>query len=201
MLAFQSTPSAREGDAGGSYIIAKPLVSIHAFREGRRRPIVSPREAEWRFQSTPSAREGDVCWSWTCGSTRRFNPRLPRGKATRRATAQRSCTKFQSTPSAREGDGRVYAFVFGRRTFQSTPSAREGDIGASSLLVCQGVSIHAFREGRRPALLPVVAQVGVSIHAFREGRRLIAWHCAHPWGFQSTPSAREGDEECRSKAA
>ena len=58
---FQSTPSAREGDA----TICKLCLSI---------PV---------FQSTPSAREGDVyrfvrSVRWNC-----FNPRLPRGKATR----------------------------------------------------------------------------------------------------------------------
>ena len=87
------------------------------------------------------------------------------------------------------------SFLIRLITFQSTPSAREGDMLLSLLAqYLISVSIHAFREGRRPANRankPVHAcfnprlprgkatgdervgfnRAAVSIHAFREGRR------------------------------
>ena len=79
-------------------------VSIHAFREGRRRVPVRFREPVQMFQSTPSAREGDLSLPGADVESgvsihafregrrplamsvltflRSFNPRLPRGKAT-----------------------------------------------------------------------------------------------------------------------
>ena len=58
---FQSTPSAREGDA---FLCAQCAelygVSIHAFREGRRHGNGNDIREVCGFQSTPSAREGDT---------------------------------------------------------------------------------------------------------------------------------------------
>ena len=104
-----------------------------------------------------------------------------------------------------------------RKMFQSTPSAREGDVGTVITPSVWSVSIHAFREGRRPdsirhrlplrqfqstpsaregdSQIPHKSHlVRVSIHAFREGRRRTSGngHTGNT-GFQSTPSAREGD--------
>ena len=150
------------------------IVSIHAFREGRR-----------------------PCRVFTWTKHPRFNPRLPRGKATTQTTkdgrlesvsihafregrrllrsnTEPSTATFQSTPSAREGDLRVSTIrLFFRRfnprlprgkatvsvdssaryaEFQSTPSAREGDDIGHFRPPFIKVSIHAFREGRRLAL-------------------------------------------------
>ena len=137
-----------------TYVGLSSRVSIHAFREGRRRSL---RSLELRKE--------------------RFNPRLPRGKATIRTTTGRWTTKFQSTPSAREGDRVAVDGGVSERMFQSTPSAREGD------------SVRPLRR---------VASSHVSIHAFREGRRPRAKLALSPFPvFQSTPSAREGDRRCR----
>ncbi|MCX7861339.1 MAG: hypothetical protein N2385_14705, partial [Chloroflexus sp.] len=58
--AFQSTPSAREGDVSlHSLLACEVIVSIHAFREGRRRIPQPVDRLLHMFQSTPSAREGD----------------------------------------------------------------------------------------------------------------------------------------------
>ena len=57
-------------------------VSIHAFREGRRRQFCQKSNQKHLFQSTPSAREGDDVASLSTVARRGFNPRLPRGKAT-----------------------------------------------------------------------------------------------------------------------
>ncbi len=86
-----------------------------------------------------------------------------------------------------------------RVPFQSTPSAREGDVAVPLPPVPVGVSIHAFREGRRlPSSTSLMRGSGVSIHAFREGRRpSLLDIVADVWVFQSTPSAREGDRRAR----
>ena len=81
---FQSTPSAREGDASSS------------------EPITYK-----KFQSTPSAREGDQPLPRDTKLQSRFNPRLPRGKATIDWSQCNVAGSFQSTPSAREGDKEV----------------------------------------------------------------------------------------------
>ena len=124
-------------------------VSIHAFREGRRRQRKQDMQLMPLFQSTPSAREGDVPIARQFPPSgvsihafregRRlvpatliivadgFNPRLPRGKATIQRYQQR-----------RQQPVSIHAFREGRRPsvaphksqtpqFQSTPSAREGD--------------------------------------------------------------------------
>ena len=79
-------------------------VSIHAFREGRRRHTM-------------------VAIALSTG----FNPRLPRGKATQVSIFLRQGGQFQSTPSAREGDSSPGSVYQRSSSFQSTPSAREGD--------------------------------------------------------------------------
>ena len=125
-------------------------VSIHAFREGRRRTSTAPCCRSARFQSTPSAREGDTVFHGRDGTTTSFNPRLPRGKAT-------------------GADSGIYAYL------------------------C--VSIHAFREGRRLTREHRERGMMVSIHAFREGRRPSTVYYRYlSLPFQSTPSAREGDD-------
>ena len=124
------------------------LVSIHAFREGRRLTYADLARS-WMV-SIHAFREGrrpsEYAFNDKIGS---FNPRLPRGKAT---------------------DNNPHGLP--RRQFQSTPSAREGDIHANQQTGNRRVSIHAFREGRRhsfDAHVTILQQV--SIHAFREGRR------------------------------
>ena len=171
---FQSTPSAREGDlllvpSGDSVArfnprlprgkatppvepcVPCPVVSIHAFREGRRRFPVLVYCSPFVFQSTPSAREGDRPIQSHC----------------------RCHMKFQSTPSAREGDAAAAASSATRTSFNPRlPRGKATRMWRYYYSVAR-VSIHAFREGRR---LPLPRQqstdVEVSIHAFREGRRL-----------------------------
>ena len=147
-------------------------VSIHAFREGRRhRPEAEQQQAQ-AFQSTPSAREGD----WICCIIVRthngFNPRLPRGKATTfRAVGLRLTCRFN--PRLPRGKATTCGFDVEYRA---------------------GVSIHAFREGRR---LDIVAQ-GTQVPGFNprlpRGKATKApCRLALLEEFQSTPSAREGD--------
>ncbi len=112
---FQSTPSAREGDPQSlGHQSATGEVSIHAFREGRRRDLCTIHYLRYRF-----------------------NPRLPRGKATVNDEHGWRIDKFQSTPSAREGDQMLLLSADVR--FQSTPSAREGDeVSICSPIMCPG---------------------------------------------------------------
>ena len=104
------------------------IVSIHAFREGRRRFASCLGNCLTKFQSTPSAREGDELDFWFTWRDHSFNPRLPRGKATQGQSQVQSA-----------GSVSIHAFREGRRpstspcfftlpSFQSTPSAREGDM-------------------------------------------------------------------------
>ena len=146
---FQSTPSAREGDP------THPCFVVWA-----------------TFQSTPSAREGDYCSLPLRLFVSSFNPRLPRGKATAGVSPSPGLRSFQSTPSAREGDSRGIFLCLRRGSFN--PRLPRGK--ATDCSVCHSnranVSIHAFREGRRPS----------------QPKSLQMSHV-----FQSTPSAREGD--------
>ena len=171
------------------------VVSIHAFREGRRHFDLPSSDFPTVFQSTPSAREGDDI---------------------ARAGIEIFYV-FQSTPSAREGDATsravravfgvsIHAFREGRRRYRPVrplvaarfnprlPRGKATSLGAGKLLQSM-VSIHAFREGRRRASFRAGEYFfDVSIHAFREGRRLaVYWDVWQFSGFQSTPSAREGD--------
>ena len=79
--------------------------------------------------------------------------------------------------------------------FQSTPSAREGDSPECTYQQSRDVSIHAFREGRRH-YVPVDSssrQPGFNPRLPR-GKATPRNIVTHPSrGFQSTPSAREGD--------
>ena len=220
MATFQSTPSAREGDPKNIVYAPVHNVSIHAFREGRRHGAVR-HVGEGRHVSIHAFREG-----------RRRESGLNRLECVRvsihafREGRRHEITKvlqnknqFQSTPSAREGDLKTMRLNGSSSLFQSTPSAREGDLPVLSLpfaVFC--VSIHAFREGRRPEYAfnedigrkrfqsTPSAREGdrfiirfaifrlVSIHAFREGRRQFEFANLNlSAGFQSTPSAREGD--------
>ena len=147
---FQSTPSAREGDFHAAKHTTDTVVSIHAFREGRRHNALADKHILAMFQSTPSAREGDR--GQQCGV--------------------KCWLRFQSTPSAREGDRDVWMYE-----------------------IENYVSIHAFREGRRPSRhVKLYSLLKVSIHAFREGRRPRQPQPQRQGSlFQSTPSAREGD--------
>ena len=191
-------------------------VSIHAFREGRRHDQADDQQSA-RHVSIHAFREGrrHYCGSLACAS-HSFNPRLPRGKATQEQSATVARSEFQSTPSAREGDALTIRVTSTELTFQSTPSARESDLPSRPALPPGGVSIHAFREGRRPRhgcaacrttcfnprlprgkATPTGARWRsksvVSIHAFREGRRQSDGSSnGRGQEFQSTPSAREG---------
>ena len=172
------------------------VVSIHAFREGRRLLRQRVISALLEFQSTPSAREGDAEDAAQYASEIGFNPRLPRGKATLSLFQDRQ--HFPSfNPRLPRGKATCATIVelalcF---VFQSTPSAREGDVAQFSQTSGQPVSIHAFREGRRRNIPKLkIFTSAVSIHAFREGRRPArASSTFGACGFQSTPSAREGD--------
>ena len=225
-MTFQSTPSAREGDTAfptpfliaGSFNPRLPRgkativprlagttseVSIHAFREGRRRDTTAHQHVLAMFQSTPSAREGDVYAALLFPPSSRFNPRLPRGKATCTGSLSRTGTDV-SIHAFREGRRLVRArgtIVTGQ--FQSTPSAREGDYIPRILDDVTNVSIHAFREGRRPAgtsdssglyrcFNPRLPRGKATEEEETEAIEAL---------FQSTPSAREGDTaQCFSSA-
>ena len=166
---FQSTPSAREGDHT-AILTSVPVtkVSIHAFREGRRPLRLLFLPLLYQFQSTPSAREGDltrllISTFWRC-----FNPRIPRGTATFFALVG---AQYESG-SARDAD-RPYRSLFSNSGCFN-PRLPRGKATRESLRKSPKfiVSIHAFREGRRPML------TGTGTTAAT---------------FQSTPSAREGD--------
>ena len=170
-------------------------VSIHAFREGRRQPVYQILRQINEFQSTPSAREGDDC---------------PFRKV-------RHVPGFQSTPSAREGDYVYYAntdgyivsfnprLPRGKATVTTivrlgtqhrfNPRLPRGKATASSASASADglVSIHAFREGRRqPLELFFLSGTRVSIHAFREGRRLVKGRCVVVHDGVSIHAFREG---------
>ena len=103
-----------------------------------------------------------------------FNPRLPRGKAT--------AVIFHESASI---DVSIHAFREGRRL---TPSeTAQGSASFNPRLPRGKATQTADKNCEKPA---------VSIHAFREGRR----HAYSPpspprHAFQSTPSAREGDND------
>ena len=148
------------------------------------------------FQSTPSAREGDDFPDNVIFIRSGFNPRLPRGKATPPRKPKFAFEPFQSTPSAREGDAEYFSSR-AMRQFQSTPSAREGDISAYISLPHSSCFNPRLPRGKATThKLPSIPINPVSIHAFREGRRPHAFlaNCVSS-RFQSTPSAREGDVE------
>ena len=133
---------------------------------------------------------------------RGFNPRLPRGKATKTMRLSGFSSSFQSTPSAREGDEHNFFSVHVLR-----------------------VSIHAFREGRRPFFralgalergfnprLPrgkatprvtasIMRRMFQSTPSAREGDGTAEYAFNEDIGFQSTPSAREGDRLSNAIAA
>ena len=173
-LLFQSTPSAREGDANGTFEAVGQKGFNPRLPRGKATDEKGERWEDIEFQSTPSAREGDLTRTHT-----------------HRVSAEVSIHAF------REGRRHFPTFDGLQLTvFQSTPSAREGDLTRTHThRVSAEVSIHAFREGRRPWPLAYTQRnFFVSIHAFREGRR----HCSRcktmtTMRFQSTPSAREGD--------
>ena len=124
--AFQSTPSAREGDSIVFAVFPLFRVSIHAFREGRRRVrcLISLRVNCFNPRLPRGKATGWQCTTCMC---KRFNPRLPRGKATGIDRGM-SRARYVSIHAFREGR-RPYRF-YGRDFcigFQSTPSAREGD--------------------------------------------------------------------------
>ena len=124
---------------------------------------------------------------------------------------------FQSTPSAREGDLDPHQNRWEVAEFQSTPSAREGDPTETPYALPVRVSIHAFREGRRhdpwfpecrrrsfnPRLprgkatdrdtVRIASQGFQSTPSAREGDHYEVAHQHVLAMFQSTPSAREGD--------
>ena len=80
------------------------------------------------FQSTPSAREGDRTGRLMTKTRKGFNPRLPRGKAT-----------HSSYLPARANSGFNPRLPRGKATLLESMQNDDGE-----------VSIHAFREGRRP---------------------------------------------------
>ena len=161
---------------------ARIRVSIHAPREGERPSVpffLSPLLP--KFQSTLPARGSDrstasvTDWSWA----------------------------FQSTLPARGSDARARAGCGGNSVFQSTLPARGSDVPPMPHRSRGQVSIHAPREGERPAapkpsltpksFNPRSPRGGateclvhprpnplVSIHAPREGER-------HGCGLMSTP--------------
>ena len=197
-------------------------VSIHAPREGERRPSRSPTSTPAEFQSTLPARGSDpagvrpgdpqpvsihapregerrLALRRAAQSQSRFNPRSPRGGAT-----CDFCNSFDeylcvSIHAPREGERLpwdIYRPVISGQ-FQSTLPARGSDdrdelLGALAV----GVSIHAPREGERRAVLGQAVDEAdqVSIHAPREGERR---HCTLAIGganrFQSTLPARGSD--------
>ncbi len=222
---FQSTPSAREGDrhqiavarrgagfnprlprgkatAGAQPEIGMSVVSIHAFREGRRRGEIMAEGSSPVFQSTPSAREGDRL---DLLRQRDLPVSIHAFREGRRPCSpfRRVCfDQFQSTPSAREGDVSVFVAQLDLVTFQSTPSAREGDPGSPRRKMFARCFNPRLPRGKATAghVLQLVPAF-VSIHAFREGRRPLPR--AVDGGaaqFQSTPSAREGDPPSRDMA-
>ena len=171
---FQSTPSAREGD---------PLSTPSTSRSGRFNPRL-PRgkatqsrlniTARLSFQSTPSAREGDLCErsQWYGFAQFQSTPSAREGDLWR-ATVASLGAAFQSTPSAREGDTALFHLWTTGLSFNPRLPRGKATRGALCFTRAARVSIHAFREGRRPRASAVVITVtGVSIHAFREGRRL-----------------------------
>ena len=128
-------------------------VSIHAFREGRRRFFAGLWRSPGLFQSTPSAREGDRAGTANCSP----------------------CRQFQSTPSAREGDKAHFSPPFGKKV--SIHAFREGRRRGVKcwLRNSRTVSIHAFREGRRLQSIPFppAAHAFQSTPSAREGDRRI----------------------------
>ena len=126
--AFQSTPSAREGDAPTLSLMPVATVSIHAFREGRRLP--SPkRQSTGAEVSIHAFREGRRL----CGITESELEEMVSIHAFREGRRPNRCS-VQPAPTAVS----IHAFREGRRPyidlarswielFQSTPSAREGD--------------------------------------------------------------------------
>ena len=170
-MTFQSTPSAREGDVAPAPLCRRRrrFQSTPSAREGDL--PADGRIIPARFQSTPSAREGDAVEPDLPNDGQCFNPRLPRGKATPAVEELPCFVEFQSTPSAREGDPerppREQVVQF-----QSTPSAREGDWALWALVdTAQSFNPRLPRGKATSVGMYLVSYIPVSIHAFREGRR------------------------------
>ena len=104
-----------------------PIVSIHAFREGRRHVLFLILLRVVLFQSTPSAREGDLILFHVSRASRCFNPRLPRGKATTR----------------------IVITIITITSFNPRLPRGKATYSSLSPIHIIPVSIHAFREGRR----------------------------------------------------
>ncbi len=150
-ILFQSTHPARGCDLIHYSTFFLKNISIHAPREGVRRLT-----------------------TWVILRIIDFNPRTPRGGATNGHFVQLQHLIFQSTHPARGCDKPIMAPVGVHMVFQSTHPARGCD---SSILVWIGFRLANFNPrtprggATRQLLAAVVVVEGISIHAPREGVR------------------------------
>ncbi len=213
-MAFQSTPSAREGDSTtparrqgwrfnprlprgkatlphGQRALKSAFQSTPSAREGD--SYISAWVGLVAFQSTPSAREGDIEWLFQVVTIGSFNPRLPRGKATIVIQYAPGAESFNPRLPRGKATDAVHR-VHDAMQFQSTPSAREGDIE----WLFQVVTIGSFNPRLPRGKATIVIQYAPGAESFNprlpRGKATDAVHRVHDaMQFQSTPSAREGD--------
>ena len=161
---FQSTRPVKGATRCSNIHPRHRLVSIHAPREGRDRPITSRRIGPAGFQSTRPVK----------GAT------LSARKLVARAGV--------SIHAPREGrDTNSFFGVRVTTPFQSTRPVKGATLAESHAAHGFGVSIHAPREGRDLLGRRRDGGCGVSIHAPREGRDLSAEETrAYRVKFQST---------------
>ena len=164
----------------------RPVISIHAPREGGDRPYLRLGLGEGISIHAPArgATQADHRL-WHCIPN--FNPRPPRGGRRARSADMSTCVLFQSTPPARGATS-----DFQRRIpfseFQSTPPAKGATydmIDATSINI---ISIHAPREGgdnERRATQP--AEANFNPRPPRRGRLHAARAACWRREFQSTP--------------
>ena len=123
---FQSTLPARGSDRPFPCNICFDTVSIHAPREGERRPL-SNTTLDIQFQSTLPARGSDEI-KFVFGFDGRVSIHAPReGERQAKATIAAITNLFQSTLPARGSDARVVRHFLFDISFQSTLPARGSD--------------------------------------------------------------------------
>ena len=146
----------------------RPVISIHAPREGGDWQSAETPDSINIFQSTPPARgatRNDHRWA----VRHRFQSTPPARGAT--ACGQNPCfpAGFQSTPPARGATQCFQMHRLPQPEFQSTPPARGATFFLANALIENLISIHAPREGGDNNHNNSRKNGKISIHAPREG--------------------------------
>ena len=143
---FQSTPPARGATPSLPVLCNKPLISIHAPREGGDLLLIVLLSGDCGISIHAPREGGDGQAHPGTMAAHDFNPRPPRG--------------------GRQG-GKSYVIV--RRVISIHAPREGGDLAGGVPDHRGGISIHAPREGGDPSLPVLCNKPLISIHAPREG--------------------------------